>query len=179
MIEIHHKITGVVLMSVPGDTLHGANLQGANLRGADLTGADLSRAKLYGADLYGAKLCRADLRRTDLRDAKLFGANLRGADLTGADLSAADLNEADLRRADLRGTGCLWMSLPPWDAWITPDGATIGCQKLRSDWLDLSDEDLARFSRYAVQCRAQYGELLRVAMDICRAQGWPESGRSS
>ena len=39
--EIKHKITNEVLLTIEGDSLKGANLQGANLRGADLRWADL------------------------------------------------------------------------------------------------------------------------------------------
>ena len=34
--EIKHKITGEVLLTIEGDSLQGANLQGANLRWANL-----------------------------------------------------------------------------------------------------------------------------------------------
>ena len=59
--EIKHKITGEVLLTIEGDSLQGANLRGADLRGADLRGADLRGADLRGADLRGA-----DLRGTNL-----------------------------------------------------------------------------------------------------------------
>ena len=44
--EIKHKITGEVLLTIEGDSLQGAYLRYANLRGADLQGADLQRANL-------------------------------------------------------------------------------------------------------------------------------------
>ena len=64
--EIKHKITNEVLLTIEGDSLQGADLQGANLRGADLQGADLQGANLRGADLRGADLQGADLRGADL-----------------------------------------------------------------------------------------------------------------
>jgi hypothetical protein len=82
MIEIKHRYTSAVLVSVEAACLRGANLGGANLGGADLGDADLGGADLGGADLRGA----------DLRDADLRGADLGGADLGGADLRGADLN---------------------------------------------------------------------------------------
>ena len=44
--EIKHKITNEVLLTIEGDSLQGANLQGADLQGADLRGADLQGADL-------------------------------------------------------------------------------------------------------------------------------------
>ena len=49
--EIKHKITGEVLLTIEDDTLRGANLRGANLRGANLRGANLREANLREADL--------------------------------------------------------------------------------------------------------------------------------
>ena len=146
--DIKHKTTGAVLATVPGETLIGADLRGANLRGANLS-------------------------KADLRGASLRGADLQGADLEGADLCDADLRWANLYGANLRGTGCLWISLHPWMALVTPVGAAIGCQRGRADWLDLTDDELATIDSQAVECRRQYGDLLRVAMQICQRQGWP------
>ena len=64
--EIKHKITNEVLLTIEGDSLQGANLQEANLQGADLQEADLQ-----GADLQGANLRWADLRWADLQGADL------------------------------------------------------------------------------------------------------------
>ena len=64
--EIKHKITGEVLLTIEDDTLRGANLRGANLRWANLRGANLRWADLR----------EADLREADLREADLRGANL-------------------------------------------------------------------------------------------------------
>ena len=69
--EIKHKLTNEVLLTIECDSLQGADLRLANLRGADLR-----LANLQGADLRGANLQEADLRLANLR-----GANLRGADL--------------------------------------------------------------------------------------------------
>ena len=64
--EIKHKITGEVLLTIEGDSLQGADLQGANLQRAYLRGADLQGADLQGADLRGADLQGADLQRANL-----------------------------------------------------------------------------------------------------------------
>ena len=49
--EIKHKLTNEVLLTIEGGNLQYANLQGANLRGANLQGANLRGADLRGADL--------------------------------------------------------------------------------------------------------------------------------
>ena len=64
--EIKHKSTNKVLLTIESDTLQGADLQEADLQGADLRWANLRWA---------------NLRRANLRGADLRGANLRGADL--------------------------------------------------------------------------------------------------
>jgi hypothetical protein len=72
-----------ILLTVPGDTLQGADLSQANLSWAKLSGANLTQADLSRADLSWAKLFQADLSRADLSGADLTGANLSRADLTG------------------------------------------------------------------------------------------------
>ena len=84
--EIRHKTTNVILLTVEGNYR-----RETNLRGADLREADLRRADLGWADLGWADLRRADLHGTDLREADLRGADLRGADLRGADLCGANM----------------------------------------------------------------------------------------
>src|SRR6185436_19241526 len=69
MIDIKHRVTSAVLLTVNEPNLRGANLYGANLYGANLSDADLRCA-----DLYGANLSDADLRYADLRCANLCGA---------------------------------------------------------------------------------------------------------
>ena len=44
--EIKHKITNEVLLTIEGDSLKGDSLKGANLQEADLRRADLRRADL-------------------------------------------------------------------------------------------------------------------------------------
>ena len=44
--EIKHKLTNEVLLTIEGASLQGADLQGAKLQGADLRGADLQGADL-------------------------------------------------------------------------------------------------------------------------------------
>ena len=69
--EIKHKITNEVLLTIEG---------------ADLQYADLREANLQGANLRGANLRGANLRGANLREANLRGANLQYADLRGASL---------------------------------------------------------------------------------------------
>ena len=59
--EIKHKITNEVLLTIEGDSLREANLQGANLQGANLKWANLKWANLQGANLQGANLQVANL----------------------------------------------------------------------------------------------------------------------
>ena len=49
--EIKHKITNKVLLTIEGDTLQGANLKDANLQMADLRWADIPAdvIRIYGA----------------------------------------------------------------------------------------------------------------------------------
>ena len=69
--EIKHKITGEVLL-----TIERANLQYADLRGASLQGANLQYANLRGANLRGASLQGANLQYANLQYADLQYANL-------------------------------------------------------------------------------------------------------
>ena len=64
--EIKHKLTSEVLLTIEGDSLQGANLQEANLQGANLQEADLQGANLQGANLQGADLRWANLQEADL-----------------------------------------------------------------------------------------------------------------
>ena len=59
--EIKHKLTNKVLLTIEGGRLQSANLRGADLQSANLRGADLQGANLRGADLQGANLRGADL----------------------------------------------------------------------------------------------------------------------
>ncbi|MBI2297522.1 MAG: pentapeptide repeat-containing protein, partial [Armatimonadetes bacterium] len=114
MIEIRQAGSDKVLLTVPADTLVGADLHGQRLRGADFSGLSAEGANLWGADLWrsdchGADFRDANLGRTALREVNLRGADLRGANLSSADLrwahlEGADLSGANLRGSDLRGT---------------------------------------------------------------------------
>ena len=59
--EIKHKITKEVLLTIKGDSLQGADLREADLRWANLQGANLQGADLREADLREANLREADL----------------------------------------------------------------------------------------------------------------------
>ena len=76
--EIKHKITNEVLLTIEGDSLQGANLRGANLQGADLRGADLREANLQYADLRWADL-PTDVIRIDgmLWDVTILHGHMR------------------------------------------------------------------------------------------------------
>ena len=65
--EIKHKITNEVLLTIEGDSLQGADLQGANLQGANLQGADLRLADLQGANLRLADLPTDVIRINGMR----------------------------------------------------------------------------------------------------------------
>ena len=54
--EIKHKITNEVLLTIEGDSLREADLKWANLQGANLQGANLQGANLQWADLQWADL---------------------------------------------------------------------------------------------------------------------------
>ena len=54
--EIKHKLTNEVLLTIGGDSLQYADLQGTDLQYANLQGANLKGAKLQGANLQGANL---------------------------------------------------------------------------------------------------------------------------
>ena len=99
MVEIKHRITGVVLIRLIGADLHEADLGGAGLRGAYLRGADL-----IGADLGGADLHEADLRGANLTYAK--GAKCLGTDSRGYRFVA-------IRRGDGWRilAGCRWFTV--------------------------------------------------------------------
>ena len=68
-IQILHKTTKKLLMTVHSDSLRGADLQGMALRGA----------YLYEANLREADLREADLREVDLRGAYLWGARIKSS----------------------------------------------------------------------------------------------------
>ena len=59
--EIKHKLTNEVLLTIEGDSLRWANLQYANLQGADLRWANLQYADLRWANLRWANLRGANL----------------------------------------------------------------------------------------------------------------------
>ena len=65
--EIKHKITNEVLLTIEGDSLQEANLKGADLRWANLQGADLQGANLRWADLQGANLPTDVIRINGMR----------------------------------------------------------------------------------------------------------------
>jgi hypothetical protein len=125
-----------ILLTVPGDTLQGADLSQANLSWANLSGANLSETNLTRANLTRAflsqiYLSRANLSGAYLSVADLSWANLSKADLFYANLSGANLSNADLTRADLTGTILPnGMTLPEYLAWLPSGLLTQGGKTL-------------------------------------------------
>lgn len=142
--EIKHKTTNEVLLTVEGDSLQGANLRGANLRVANLRGANLQGADLQGADLQGANLQGADLQ----------GANLRVADLRGADLRGADLPTDVIRIDGMR-----------WDVTILHGWMRIGCQHHHvDDWNKFTDDEISKMDDDALEFwQANKQKLITIA----------------
>ena len=124
--EIKHKLTSEVLLTIEGDSLQGANLKGADLQGADLKGADLQGA--------------------DLRWANLQGANLQGANLQGADLRWANLRWANLPTDVIRINGMRW------DVTILHGWMRIGCQHHYVDvWDKFTDNKISKMDDHALE----------------------------
>ena len=137
--EIKHKLTSEVLLTIEGDSLQGANLKGADLRGADLRGADLRWA---------------DLRWADLRGADLQEVNLRGADLRWADLRWANLPTDVIRIDGMR-----------WDVTILHGWMRIGCQHHYVDvWDKFTDNKISKMDEHALEFwQANKQKLITIA----------------
>ena len=142
--EIKHKISGEVLLTIKGDTLQGANLQGADLRWANLQEANLQGADLQGADLQGA-----DLRWADLRWANLQGADLRWANLQGANLPTDVIRIGGMR----------------WDVTILYGYMRIGCQHHHvDDWDKFTDDEISKMDSKALEFwQANKQKLITIA----------------
>ena len=147
--EIKHKLTNEVLLTIEGDSLQYADLQGADLQDANLQYADLLGASLQGADLRGANLKYADLRGASLQGADLRGANLRGANILGADLTT-DVIRIDGMR---------------WDVMIFQDWMTIGCQHHHiDDWGKFTDDEISKMDDDALEFwQANKQKLITIA----------------
>ena len=142
--EIKHKLTNEVLLTIEGDSLQEANLQGADLQEADLQGANLQGANLQEANLKGANLQWANLK----------GANLKGANLKGANLQGANLPTEVIRIDGMR-----------WDVTIFQDWMTIGCQHHHlDDWNKFTDDEISKMDVDALEFwQANKGKLIAVA----------------
>jgi len=136
MIEIKHKVTGVVLLAIDLADLSYADLRDADLSCADLSSANLTCADLSSANLRSANLSCANLSGADLSCANLYSANLTGANLSGADLRDADLSSANLRSANLSSANLRSANLSCADL----SGANLSSANLRS--ANLRDADL-------------------------------------
>ena len=134
--EIKHKLTNEVLLTIVGDNLKEANLQGASLQYANLQGANLQYANLQGASL----------KEADLQGANLKGANLRGANLKEANLQGANLQYANLPTEIIRIDGLQW------EVSILQDWITIGCQHHHIDeWDKFTDDEIAEMHNDALE----------------------------
>ena len=142
--EIKHKITNEVLLTIEGDSLREANLQGANLQGANLQWADLQGAKLQGANLQGA--------------------NLQGADLQWADLQGADLQWANLQGANLP-TDVIRIDGMRWDVTILYGYMRIGCQHHHvDDWDKFTTDEISKMDSKALEFwQANKQKLITIA----------------
>ena len=162
--EIKHKITGEVLLTIEDDTLREADLRGANLRGANLREANLREANLREANLRGANLRGANLRGANLREADLREANLREADLREADLRGADLREANLRGANLP-TDVIRIGGMRWDVTILYGYMRIGCQHhYVDDWDKFTDDEISIMDSEALEFwQANKQKLITIA----------------
>ena len=137
--EIKHKLTNEVLLTIEGASLRGADLQGANLQGANLRSADLRGANLQWANLQGANLRRADLR---------------GADLQGANLQWANLPTDVIRIDGMR-----------WDVTILHGWMRIGCQHHYVDeWESFTDDEISKMDEHALEFwQANKQKLITIA----------------
>ena len=142
--EIKHKITNEVLLTIEGDSLREANLKWANLKWANLQGADLQ-----GADLQGANLKWADLKWANLQGADLQGANLHGANLQGANLPT-DVIRIDGMR---------------WDVTILYGYMRIGCQHHHVDnWDKFTNDEISKMDSKALEFwQANKQKLITIA----------------
>jgi uncharacterized protein YjbI with pentapeptide repeats len=111
MIDILHRETETVILTVNGEWRNYANLggqyavlEGIDLSGARLADADLAFARLRGSILAGADLSEAYLASADLTGADLSGATLRRADCLSVRFRRANLTKADLSYATLQST---------------------------------------------------------------------------
>ena len=162
--EIKHKITNEVLLTIEGDSLQGADLRGADLQAANLRDADLKGSNLQAANLRHADLKYADLQGSNLREADLRGANLRGADLKGANLREADLQYADLKGADLP-TDVIRIDGMLWDVTILHGHMRIGCQHHHVDeWESFTDDEISKMDDDAMKFwQANKQKLITIA----------------
>ena len=142
--EIKHKLTNEVLLTIEGDSLQGANLQGANLQGADLRLANLKGTNLKGTNLKGANL---------------KGANLQWANLQGTNLRLANLQGADLPTDVIRIDGMRW------DVTILHGHMCIGCQHHHVDeWESFTDDEISKMDGDALEFwQANKGKLITIA----------------
>ena len=152
--EIKHKLTNEVLLTIEGGSLQYTDLRWADLQGADLREANLQRADLLGASLQGADLRGANLKYADLRGASLQGADLRGANLRGANILGADLTTDVIRIDGMR-----------WDVIIFQDWMTIGCQHHHvDDWDKFTDDEIAEMDDDALEFwQANKQKLITIA----------------
>ena len=109
MIEIKHRYTNEVILTVDSDALVGVDLSNRDLRGCDLSNSDLrdsnlSGSNLSGSDLRGSNLSGSNLINSNLSRSNLYNSNLSNCELSNCNLSGSNLSNCDLSRSNLRFT---------------------------------------------------------------------------
>jgi uncharacterized protein YjbI with pentapeptide repeats len=157
MMEIKHRYTGEVLLTVDADTLIDAILIDAILIDADLRGADLSGADLSGADLRGAILSDADLRSAcikaleptvvELNDEYLRDTHVEGMPKDG-DCCTEGCIKCDARKvlAETQEPVGYVDEIIKTQHWLCLDGQMVVAQLYATppsrEWQSLSDEEI-------------------------------------
>jgi len=175
MIDLRHKSTGEIIVSIDlpmlaKADLSGLDLAGVNLRDASLWGTNLSNADLENADLTGARLPYTDLRGANLNRAHFWHADIHQALLTDADLSGADFNHTQLFASELTGANLRDLRL---------------CAS-RVTWANLSGRSLPTqkwFSTQFTKVELQHSDLShslfkRLIFDQCDLSGMCLAGSS-
>ena len=93
----------------------------------------------------------------DLRDANLHRANLYLANLCGANLCGAVGNGREVKSMQIAGWPIVW----------TETDLAIGCKQFPiSEWLEMSEDEIAKIGHGAVEFAGKYGDLIREAVKL-------------
>jgi uncharacterized protein YjbI with pentapeptide repeats len=85
---------GLILATVPGSTLTGANLSGLKLTGANLSHLDLTGTNFTDCMLDGANFDGSTLTGANFNSAFAFGASFQNSNCSNADFTNATLTES-------------------------------------------------------------------------------------